>query len=117
MVTLDTIRQLALKLPEVTEEPHFEKISFRVKNKIFATYNPKTQNAVIKLSLADQDFFSCASKKAMYPVENKWGQQGWTNVDLINMPPEILEDVVQRAYCIVAPKKLAEIVKLKNEQL
>ena len=53
----------------------------------------------------------------MYPVENKWGQQGWTNVDLINMPPEILEDVVQRAYCIVAPKKLAEIVKLKNEQL
>lgn len=34
---LDTARRFALSLPETTEEPHFEKSSFRVKGKIFAT--------------------------------------------------------------------------------
>lgn len=33
MVSIDTFRQLALSLPEVTEELHFENISFRVKSK------------------------------------------------------------------------------------
>lgn len=39
MVSIDTLRKLALSFPEVTEEPHFEKTSFRVKKKIFATYD------------------------------------------------------------------------------
>lgn len=34
---LDTARRFALSLPETTEEPHFEKSSFRVRGKIFAT--------------------------------------------------------------------------------
>jgi hypothetical protein len=33
MVSMDTFRKLALSLPEVTEEPHFEKTSCRVKRK------------------------------------------------------------------------------------
>ncbi len=31
MVTLETFRKIALSFPEATEEPHFEKTSFRVK--------------------------------------------------------------------------------------
>ena len=34
---LETARRYALSLPETTEEPHFEKSSFRVRGKIFAT--------------------------------------------------------------------------------
>ena len=34
---LDTARRFALSLPETSEEPHFEKSSFRVRGKIFAT--------------------------------------------------------------------------------
>src|SRR5439155_19096500 len=34
---LEAARQFALSLPETTEEPHFEKASFRVRGKIFAT--------------------------------------------------------------------------------
>ncbi len=33
MVTIDSLRKLALSFPEATEEPHFEKTSFRVKKK------------------------------------------------------------------------------------
>ena len=57
MVTVDTFRKLALSLPEVTEEPHFEKISFRIKKKIFATYDAKDNRACIKLSPNEQHVF------------------------------------------------------------
>ncbi len=39
-VTLETIRQAALALPEVTEEPHHHFGSFRVRGKIFLTVPP-----------------------------------------------------------------------------
>lgn len=34
------MRRFALSLPEVAEEPHFDKSSFRVRGKIFATVPP-----------------------------------------------------------------------------
>lgn len=36
-MTLTQVRKHALSLPGVTEEPHFERTSFRVKGKIFLT--------------------------------------------------------------------------------
>jgi len=39
-VKLEQARRFALSLPETTEEPHFDKSSFRVKGKIFATVPP-----------------------------------------------------------------------------
>lgn len=39
-MTLAQARKLALALPEASEEPHFDKWSFRVRGKIFATVPP-----------------------------------------------------------------------------
>jgi predicted DNA-binding protein (MmcQ/YjbR family) len=66
MVSIDTFRKLALSFPEATEEPHFDKTSFKVKKKIFATYDDKKKRACIKLSEIDQNVFSSATslKKA-----------------------------------------------------
>ncbi len=36
MVSFAQIKEIALSLPETSEAPHFEKISFRVNKKIFA---------------------------------------------------------------------------------
>jgi len=74
MVSIDTFRELALSFPEATEEPHFEKTSFRVKRKIFATYDEVKKRACIKLSEIDQDVFSSADKTNIFPVDNKWGK-------------------------------------------
>jgi len=38
------VRQHALSLPEVTEQPHFEYSSFRVRGKIFVTVPPDQQH-------------------------------------------------------------------------
>jgi predicted DNA-binding protein (MmcQ/YjbR family) len=111
MVTLATLRKLALSFPEATEEPHFEKTSFRVKKKIFATYDAKNKRACIKLSEIDQDVFSNGAKASIYPLANKWGKQGWTIIELKTVRIDLFTDALTTAYCEVAPKKLAERVR------
>lgn len=114
MISIDTFRALALSLPEATEEPHFEKTSFRVKKKIFATYDEPRHRACIKLSEIDQDVFTSINSADIYPLENKWGKQGWTIIELNTVNQEIFFDAIKTAYCEVAPKKLAALVESKN---
>ena len=107
MVTIDTLRKLALSFPEATEEPHFEKTSFRVKKKIFATYDGIKKLACIKLSEIDQDVFSSSDKTIIFPLDNKWGKQGWTLIEMSKVHKKLFIDALATAYCEVAPKKLA----------
>ncbi|OAQ43652.1 hypothetical protein A5893_17000 [Pedobacter psychrophilus] len=111
MVTIDTFRKLALSFPEATEEPHFEKTSFRVKKKIFATYDGLKERACIKLSEIDQDVFSSADKAIIFPVDNKWGKQGWTLIEKSKVSEEMFVDALTTAYCEVAPKRLADQIR------
>lgn len=112
MISIDTFRKLALSFPDTTEEAHFEKTSFRVKKKIFATYDGRDKRACIKLSEVDQDILALADKTAIFPVGNKWGKQGWTIIDLSTIRKELFIDALTTAYCEVAPEKLADKVRL-----
>lgn len=116
MVTVDTLRKLALSFPEATEEPHFEKTSFRVKKKIFATYDNLKKRACIKLSEIDQNVFSSADKTIIFPVDNKWGKQGWTLIEMSKVRKELFIDALTTAYCEVAPKKLADQVRPNDSE-
>ncbi|TGD57954.1 MmcQ/YjbR family DNA-binding protein [Flavobacterium humi] len=116
MIEIETFRKLALSFPETSEEPHFEKTSFRVGKKIFATYDLKTSLACLKLSEADQDIFSVSDKSIIYAVPNKWGKQGWTNVDLNKVHPDLCTDALKTAYCEVAPKKLSSQIRSDFDQ-
>jgi len=51
-MTAAAFRKLALSLPDATEEPHFERTSFRVKKKIFATMVSDGSEAMVKVSPA-----------------------------------------------------------------
>ncbi len=62
MVDLKTFRKIALSFPETTEQSHFEKLSFLVGKKIFATLDIKNNLACIKLSEIDQDVFSLVDR-------------------------------------------------------
>ncbi len=111
MTDQGTCRKIALSFPEAVEAPHFEKASFRVGKKIFATMNIPENRVCIKLSEIDQDVFSSFDRSIIYPVPNKWGRQGWTLVDLNAVREDILTDMLRSGYCEVAPKRLAEKVK------
>ncbi|CAG5005685.1 hypothetical protein DYBT9275_03629 [Dyadobacter sp. CECT 9275] len=111
MVDISIFRQIALSFPEATEEPHFEKTSFRIKKKIFATYNDKENQACVKLSERDQDLFCLSDKLIIFPVPNKWGKQGWTLVSLDKVQENVFLELLTCAYCAVAPEKLALLVR------
>ena len=105
MVSIEAFRKLAMSFPDTTEEPHFEKTSFRVNKKIFATFDEKNNRAVLKLNEIDQSVFCASSEMIFYPISNKWGKQGWTIVELSKVRPEMFEDALILSYQNVISKK------------
>ena len=98
-------RELALTYSEATEQAHFEKTSFRVKKKIFATLDTEMKRIVVKLSEVDQSAFGTFDHSVIYPVSGSWGRQGWTIVELDKVSKEILKDILDTSYYLVAQKK------------
>ena len=98
MVDIDSFRQIALSLPDTVELPHFEKTSFRVKKKIFATLDEKNNRACLMLTPEDQSVFIVFNKAIIYPVPNKWGLKGATYVELKLVSKTMLKDAMMQAY-------------------
>ncbi|HEY0654140.1 MAG TPA: MmcQ/YjbR family DNA-binding protein [Chryseosolibacter sp.] len=105
MVELESFRNLALSLPGAVEAPHFEKNSFRIKKKIFATLDSQNKRAVLKLSPEDQSVFCAFDSSVFYPVPNKWGKQGWTMVELKKVRKDMCQDALKQAYYTVSGKR------------
>lgn len=116
MVSIDTFKQLVLSFPEVYEAPHFDKASFRVRKKIFTTLDTENNRACIRLSEIDQNVFSSYDKSIFFPVPNKWGKLGWTNINLKKVKKSMLVDALTTSYCEVAPRKLSVLVKPAEEE-
>ncbi|WP_437937774.1 MmcQ/YjbR family DNA-binding protein [Sorangium sp. So ce341] len=104
MVSSDELRKLALSLPEAEEQDHFGKPSFRVRGKIFATHWVAQEQAVLKLSLEEQDSLVQAQPDVFSVTP--WGHQGWTRVELRRVDPALLEELLVGAFRRVAPKRL-----------
>ncbi len=116
MITIDALRKAALSFPDATEDPHFEKTSFRIGKKIFATYDAKNNRACLKLTEAEQDLFSLHDKTIIYPIPNKWGKMGWTFVELSTVNKATCLDALKIAYELVAPKASAKKVAVKKSR-
>ena len=107
-------RKLALSFPEAVEAPHFEKASFRVAKRIFATLSATDHQACVKLSEIDQSVFCAFDKAVIFPVPNKWGKQGWTLINLKSVKKAMLLDALAAAYCSVAPGRLSTGIRNKR---
>lgn len=107
MVTVQNFKNIAASFQDVVEIPHFDKISFRTNKKIFATLNEKESIACLRLSSIDQSVFCAFDKEIIYPVPNKWGQQGWTFFQLKKIRKEMLKDALSLAYESVHKKSKA----------
>lgn len=108
MVRIETVRKLALSFPETDEHPHFERMAFRVKKKIFATLSEKDRTVSLKLTLHDQSVFCAFDSSIIYPVPGGWGRMGFTFVNLKKVKMAMFKDALTVAYCTVSPAKLAE---------
>lgn len=98
-MTAAEFRQLALSFPATEETPHFERIAFKIIGKrIYATLHEATAIANLKLPLSEQQAFCSFGKKAIYPVPNKWGLQGWTTFELKKLQADVMQEALRAAH-------------------
>jgi hypothetical protein len=98
-MTAAEFKALALSFPGTVESPHFDRAAFKVVNKrIFATLHEESGTVNVKFSEVDQSVFCSYGKKAVYPVPNKWGLQGWTTFELKKVPKGLMLDALDTAY-------------------
>ena len=108
MVSNASFIDVASSFPGVVQLPHFEKLSFRVKKKIFTTLSEEKRIAMVVLSLIDQSVFCAFNKEIIYPVPGKWGMQGCTYIELTKLPKAMLKDLLASAFKNVVKKSTTQ---------
>lgn len=72
------------------------------------------QKAVVKLSNIEQSVFCTHNNAIIYPVPGAWGKQGWTIIELKKVRKSMFSDALQLSYCLVAPKRLSQQVRIDS---
>ncbi len=105
-MTTEHFKKLALSFPGTEEAAHFDRRAFKVvKRRIFATLHEESETANLKLSPQDQPVYCSIQPVDIYPVDNKWGLQGWTTFVLKNIEQSLMLDALEQAHKDAAVKK------------
>lgn len=98
MVTPEDFRKIALAFPDASEQPHHDVISYRIQNKIFATIRISELRATVLLTPDEQSVFCYPPGDIIYPVPNKWGNYGWTHLNLALINKRLVKEALKAAY-------------------
>jgi hypothetical protein len=112
-VELEAVRVLALQLPEVTEEPHFDMTSWRVAKKLFATAPPAGDR--LHIFVDEDEVRASVAEDAVVFEELWWGKRlSGLRVNLADADPERVRVLLVEAWLRKAPKRLAAGFKTEN---
>jgi hypothetical protein len=103
MANAADLRRLALALPGTTEAAHFERAAFKVA-RIYVTLSGDGQTANLKLTPDEQELKCMVAEDIFKPLDNAWGQQGWTTIYLPAATEAELSDVLDMAWRHAEPK-------------
>jgi hypothetical protein len=102
-----TFRKLALSLPEAHEEPHFDRASFRVGKKIFATMTADGREAMVRVEPMKRLEQLLATQPAVFFSHGAWTtRNGALGVRLGKVNAQLLQDLLLDSWARVAPKRL-----------
>jgi hypothetical protein len=102
VLSADQARELALSLPEATEQDHHGRPSFRVLGKMFATlWTPTTMNI-----MASDELILAAADTAPEACSTRcWGKRlAAVQVDLEKADAELVHDLLHAAWSERAPR-------------
>ena len=103
-ISANSVRRLALALPNTIESSHFAQPDFRVRNKIFATLPAAANTVCLKTTPANLDALVAAAPETF---SNEWHGR-WLRVRLDRITAPMLADLLFDAWSLVAPKALAK---------
>jgi hypothetical protein len=111
LVKFNDARRIAMSLPGVAEQPHFEYTSFRVQGKIFATAPP--DGKYLHVFVADEDR---ELPLLMQPgvIEKLWwgGKVRGLRIALHDAKMPMVAGLLKKAWLRRAPTALAATVRL-----
>lgn len=110
-MTGKAFRAMAMKLPEAHEEPHFERTSFRVGKKIFATMTNDAAEAMVRVSPRQKLYALLKEHPEVFFSYGGWTERnGSLGIRLPQADPEMLKPLVLESWRHIAPKRLMKIV-------
>lgn len=104
-MTADDFRAMALAFPDAHEAPHFERTSFRIGKKIFATLAMDGLTGMVRVAPLDRLEALIAAFPAAF-----FSFGGWTTkfcslgVTLAAVEPDMLRALMAESYAHAAPK-------------
>jgi hypothetical protein len=113
-VSVEQLRSLALTLPETTEQDHFGTPSFRVRGKIFATV-PDDDH--VRVRVDESEIRATVAEDPVVFHEFYWGQRlACLVVDLADVDPDRLRELLTEAWLGKAPKTLAKAYQASSRR-
>lgn len=103
------MREIALALPEVTEEVTWgTDVNFRVRKKIFCFPG---SGGGMTVKAHPQELAALLDDPRFQPARYL-ARAGWVTMDLQGRPPSAVDwdevrELIETSYCLIAPKKLA----------
>jgi hypothetical protein len=106
-MTPKAFQRLALSLPDAHEEPHFERTSFRVGKKIFATMTPDGAEAMVRVGAPDLLRSLLSDHSDVFFSHGAWTERnGSLGIRLAKAKPEMIEALLVESWKHVAPKRV-----------
>jgi hypothetical protein len=97
MMTAAEFRNIALSFDGVSEQPHFDRVAFKAK-RIFASIAADQKTSNLLLSLEDQKLRCTIHSTVLSPVPTKWGERGWTTLNLATADVVLAHSVLHSAW-------------------
>ena len=99
------VRGFALSLPEMTEAPHFQYASFRIRGKIIATVPPG--EAFLHVFLSDEERDLALAMEPGFIEKLYWGKRvTGLRIVLAKAKPGVVKRLLVQAWMRKAPKSL-----------
>ena len=98
------VRRVALALPEASEAPHFERTSFRVRDKIFATIARDGRSMNVFVDDEQREIMVRVDPETYQTLT--WGKIAYLRVQLEKAKAPDVEALLRAAWERKAPKKL-----------
>ena len=95
-MTGDEFSALALSFEGTTAAPHFDRTAFK-RHRTFATLAADGTSANVLLTPDEQDHYAGLQPGIFSRVPNKWGDQGWTMVTLMQADVSLLRAALESA--------------------
>ena len=111
--SISRLRKAAMALPETSEQPHFDLVSWRVRDRIFATIPNEPHR--LRIFVAETDVAEMVAADPAAYVEVRWGKRiAGVEADLRNADEADVVPLLESAWRRKAPKSLVTAYDARN---